>query len=82
MHFIPSAFQITNCRRIDAASGESPRLVRKIDQNLAVTADEKRQLIDTLYGAMIRIAHAGNDGFAAIDKALKLEPRNLSRHHY
>ncbi|MBI3528512.1 MAG: hypothetical protein HY067_11140 [Betaproteobacteria bacterium] len=33
-------------------------------------AEGKRQLIDSLYGAMIQTAHAGNDAFAAIDKAL------------
>jgi hypothetical protein len=31
----------------------SAQLVHKIDQNPAVTAEEKRQLIDTLYGRMI-----------------------------
>jgi hypothetical protein len=48
----------------------SAQLVSKIDQNPAIGADEKRQLIDTIYGAMITMAHAGNDGFAAIDKVL------------
>jgi hypothetical protein len=38
-------------------------------QNPAITADEKRQLIDTLYGTMIQMAHAGNDGFAQIEGA-------------
>jgi len=56
---------------IKNALGESAQLVRKIDQNPGIAADEKRQLIDTIYGAMIRIAHAGNEGFAAIDAALK-----------
>jgi hypothetical protein len=28
-------------------------------------------LIDTIYDAMIQMAHAGNNGFAAIDAALK-----------
>jgi hypothetical protein len=45
-------------------------LVRKIDQNPKIAADEKRQLIDTICGGMIDMAHAGNDGFAQIDKAL------------
>jgi len=56
---------------IKNALGESAQLVRKIDQNPGIAADEKRQLIDTIYGAMIHIAHAGNEGFAAIDAALK-----------
>jgi hypothetical protein len=34
------------------------------------TAPDKRQLIDTLYGGMIRRARVGNDGFAQIGKAL------------
>ena len=45
-------------------------LARAIDQNPAITADEKPQLIDTICGSMITPAHAGNDGFAAIDKVL------------
>ena len=50
--------------------GSGKRPVHTISLNTVVTAEEKRQLIDTLYGAMIQMAHAGNDGFAAIDKAL------------
>jgi hypothetical protein len=41
-----------------------------IDQNPAVTAEEKRQLIDPLYGAMSQMVHAGNDGFAQIDATM------------
>ncbi|MBI3526529.1 MAG: hypothetical protein HY067_01005 [Betaproteobacteria bacterium] len=55
---------------IKTALGESASLVRLIDQNTAITADEERQLIDTLYGGMIQMANAGNDAFAAIGKAL------------
>jgi hypothetical protein len=36
----------------------------------ANNADEKRQPIDTLYGTLIQIAHAGGDAFAQIDKTL------------
>ena len=52
------------------ALGEPTQLARKVDQNPAVTAEEKRQLIDTPDGSMIQMAHAGNDAFAQIDKAL------------
>lgn len=43
-------------------------MCRQIDR--AIGANEKRQLIDTLYGAMIQTARAGNDAFAQIDAAL------------
>lgn len=50
--------------------GNAAHLVRTIDQNPGVSAEDKRQLIDTLYGSMIQMAHAGNQAFADIDKAL------------
>ena len=49
-------------------------MVWKIDQNPAITADDKRQLGDTLYGAMIQMARARNDGFRQIDAALGKRP--------
>lgn len=62
-----------NIMRLDSvkqALGEQARLVRLVDQNPGITAEEKRQLIDSLYSTMIQTARAGNKAFETIDTAL------------
>lgn len=51
---------------MQATLTDQHKLIRMIYKNPDIPADEKRQLIDTLYFTMIEIAHAGNDAMREI----------------
>jgi hypothetical protein len=53
---------------------EHSKLVRDINKNQTIKAEEKRQLIDRLYGNMIEIGKAGKQMLRDSEKALKATP--------
>lgn len=53
---------------------EHSKLVRDINKNQSIKSEEKRQLIDSLYGNMIEIGKAGKQMLRDSEKALKAAP--------
>lgn len=65
------AFQPAAVVQLDGirdALGQHSQVIRLIAGNPKIPAEEKRQLIDTLYFRMIEVAQAGNRTLAEIDK--------------
>ncbi len=55
---------------IQTALAQSQNLVQLIYKNPQIDADQKRQLIDTVYGQMITMARAGNEELRQVKQAL------------
>jgi hypothetical protein len=55
---------------IREALTQQGQIIRLIDKNPNIPADEKRQLIDTLYYRMIELSQEGNAALRQIDEAV------------
>jgi hypothetical protein len=56
--------------RIHKALGKAQQVIQLVDKNPEMPADEKRQLIDTMYYQMIEMAGAGNEALRTMKKAV------------
>lgn len=63
---------------IDKVLTEQNKMVRDIYKNPAVQPEEKRQLIDTIYGKMIELSRDGNAALRQIEKAMKPQPKAIT----
>lgn len=55
---------------VHSSIGQSNADIRMVYKNPDIKPDEKRQLIDSMYGQMTEMARAGNEAMAAVDKVL------------
>lgn len=63
---------------IDKVLTEQNKMVRDIYKNPNVQPEEKRQLIDTIYGKMIELSRDGNAALRQIEKVMKPQPKTIT----
>jgi len=68
--------EMVRLQGIHQALGQAQRVIQLVDKNPTMPADEKRQLIDTMYYQMMAMAGAGNATLREMKRAIEAASKN------
>ncbi len=63
--------QMYRLESVHRALSTAERTIQLVNKNQTFTPEEKRQLIDSMYGQMIQMARSGNETIQAIESSMK-----------